>query len=99
MNKTGFMLYSLFQHYRGGSLKSCGLKMHDLCAIAYLVNPGLFQTQDCFVDIEMSGAYTAGTTVVDITNRLGKPSNVTVCLDIDVSAFRERTIDILGKTV
>ncbi|BFH71551.1 MAG: ribonucleoside hydrolase RihC [Paenibacillus dendritiformis] len=99
MNKTGFMLYSLFQHYRGGSLKSRGLKMHDLCAIAYLVNPGLFKTQDCFVDIELAGTYTAGTTVTDITNRLGKPSNATVCLDIDVPAFREWAIEVLGKTV
>ncbi|MBN3524178.1 ribonucleoside hydrolase RihC [Paenibacillus apiarius] len=99
MNKTGNMLYSMFQHYRGGSLKAGGLKMHDLCAIAYLVNPALFETQDCFVDIETAGLYTAGTTVVDIRNRLAKPSNVTVCLDIDVPAFREWALEVLRNAI
>ncbi|MCM3340748.1 MULTISPECIES: ribonucleoside hydrolase RihC [unclassified Paenibacillus] len=99
MNKTGSMLYSLFQHYRGGSLKARGLKMHDLCAIAYLVNPALFESQDCFVDIETVGLYTAGTTVVDISGRLAKPSNVTVCLDIDVPAFREWALEVLHNAI
>ena len=35
-NKTGEMIYALFQKYRGGSLKT-GLKMYDSCAMAYLL--------------------------------------------------------------
>lgn len=98
MNKNGEMLYSLFQHYRGGSLKT-GLKMHDMCAIAYLIKPELFQTQDSFVDIETQGVYTSGTTVVDLRGRLHKPSNATVCLEIDVPSFRIWVLEQLRKAI
>lgn len=98
MNKNGEMLYSLFQHYRGGSLKT-GLKMHDMCAIAYLIKPELFQTQDSFVDIETQGVYTSGTTVVDLRGRLNKPSNATVCLEIDVPSFRIWVLEQLRKAI
>ncbi len=96
MNRTGNMLYSLFQHYRAGTLKT-GLIMHDPCAIAYLVKPDIFTTQDCFVDIELCGAYTLGTTVVDIRGQLNKPNNATVCVDIDVAKFRTWLINTLRK--
>ncbi|MFD0616228.1 ribonucleoside hydrolase RihC [Paenibacillus sp. GCM10027629] len=96
LNETGKMLYSMFQHYRGGSLKT-GLKMHDLCAIAYIVKPELFKTQKCFVDVETAGAYTAGTTIVDLMNRYQREPNATVCLDIDVEAFRAWAIECLAK--
>ncbi|WP_018756831.1 ribonucleoside hydrolase RihC [Paenibacillus terrigena] len=96
LNETGKMLYSMFQHYRGGSLKT-GLKMHDLCAIAYIVKPELFKTQKCFVDVETAGAYTAGTTIVDLMSRYQREPNATVCLDIDVEAFRTWAIECLAK--
>ena len=35
LNQTGKMLHALFSHYRSGSMSS-GLRMHDLCAIAWL---------------------------------------------------------------
>ncbi len=36
LNRTGKMLHALFSHYRSGSMQS-GLRMHNLCAIAWLV--------------------------------------------------------------
>lgn len=65
LNKTGKMLHALFSHYRSGSMSS-GLRMHDLCAIAWLVRPELFTLQPCFVAVETQGTWTSGTTVVDI---------------------------------
>ncbi|EKA0923644.1 nucleoside hydrolase, partial [Salmonella enterica] len=59
LNKTGGMLHALFSHYRSGSMQS-GLRMHDLCAIAWLVRPELFTLQSCFVAVETQGQYTAG---------------------------------------
>lgn len=96
LNQTSRMLHSLFKHYRGGSLKT-GLKMHDLCAIAYLVKPELFTTVKTFVDIETQGSYTAGTTVVDIKNRYQQPPNATVCMGIDVEGFRTWVMEQLYK--
>ncbi|XNM87142.1 hypothetical protein ACLK18_00200 [Escherichia coli] len=37
------MLHALFSHYRSGSMQS-GLRMHDLCAIAWLVRPDLLRS-------------------------------------------------------
>lgn len=87
-NHTGKMLCGLFSHYRSGSLAT-GLRMHDLCAIAYLVKPSLFRLVPCFVAVETQGEFTTGTTVVDLDNRLNQPVNAHVAMDIDVPAFRQ----------
>lgn len=98
INKTGKMLHSLFKHYRGGGMTT-GLKMHDLCAIAYLVEPSIFQTKDAFVDVETQGELTAGATCVDLFNRWNKTPNATVCLDINVERFREWVIETIQKAI
>ncbi|EGN1598985.1 ribonucleoside hydrolase RihC [Salmonella enterica] len=93
LNKTGGML--LFSHYRSGSMQS-GLRMHDLCAIAWLVRPELFTLQSCFVAVETQGQYTAGTTVVDIEGRLGQPANAQVALALDVDGFRQWVAEVFA---
>lgn len=96
INRVSNMLCSLFLSYHGGNLKD-GLMMHDLCAVAYIVKPELFQTIDAHVDIETSGAYTAGSAVVDIDNFCGKPENARVCMEIDNDNFKKWFADILKK--
>ena len=96
MNKTGGMLYQLFQRYRGGGLKN-GLKMYDSCAIAYLLKPEMFEVVETFVDVETTGALTSGCTVVDLKGYLGQPSNAKVCLDIDPEMFKDWLLSSLSK--
>lgn len=96
LNRTGKMLHALFSHYRSGSMAT-GLRMHDLCAIAWLARPEIFSLKPCFVAVETQGTYTAGTTVVDIEGRFGKPANAQVALGIDVDAFRAWVADVLSK--
>lgn len=98
MNKSGEMIYSLFQHYRGGSLKT-GLKMYDSCAMAYLLDPEMFKTQDCYVEVETSSPLTKGCTVADIKNYWKKESNVKVTLDIDADRFKKWFITALSKCI
>ncbi|ELZ8935300.1 nucleoside hydrolase, partial [Cronobacter dublinensis] len=88
--------HALFSHYRAGSMTT-GLRMHDLCAIAWLLRPELFTLKRCFVAVETRGDYTAGTTVVDIEGRLNRPANAQVALDIDVAAFREWVAQTLAR--
>ncbi|ACT05434.1 Inosine/uridine-preferring nucleoside hydrolase [Dickeya chrysanthemi Ech1591] len=95
MNRTGAMLHALFSHYRSGSMAT-GLRMHDLCAIAYLVKPSLFTLQHCFVAVETQGEYTAGTTVVDLEHRLNRPANAQVALALDVAGFRAWVAQVLA---
>lgn len=87
--KVGEMFYSLFQHYRGGSLKN-GLRVHDACAIACLLEPDLFETQDRYVEVATEGV-AAGTLVADAAMKKNqdKEPNVTVCMKIDPVRFEE----------
>jgi len=96
MNKTGNMIYQLFQKYRGGSMKT-GLKMYDSCAIAYLLQPEMFQVVDTFVDVELNGSLTAGCTVVDLKGYLKQPSNAKVCVDLDPDMFKQWFMESLRK--
>lgn len=98
MNKTGTMIYSLFKHYRGGSMQT-GLKMYDSCAIAYLLKPELFEAVETFVDVETKGELTEGCTVVDLKGYLGKEPNATVLTDIDSDAFRRWFVDSINTCI
>lgn len=93
LGKVGNMFYSLFQHYRGGSLQT-GLKMHDVCAIAYLTNPELFSVQKTFVEIALEGP-AAGATVADLKMKYHDTTNAEVCLDIDIPAFQKWVVSNL----
>ncbi|MGK0737750.1 ribonucleoside hydrolase RihC [Yokenella regensburgei] len=95
LNRTGHMLHALFSHYRSGSMTS-GLRMHDLCAIAWLVRPDLFTLKPCFVAVETQGTWTSGTTVVDIEGKLGQPANAQVALGLDVAGFRRWVAEVLA---
>lgn len=95
LNRTGKMLHALFSHYRSGTM-STGVRMHDLCAIAWLVRPDLFTVKPCFVAVETQGEYTAGTTVVDIDGRMNRPANAQVALDINVVGFQHWVADVLA---
>ena len=98
MGEVGRMAYCLFQKYRGGSMKT-GLKMYDSCAIAYLLDPGMYQMEETTVDVELSGSMTAGCTLVDLKGYLGKPHNAKVCMDIDQDRFRTWFLNGIEKCV
>jgi non-specific riboncleoside hydrolase len=93
---SGEMIYSLFQHYRGGGLKN-GLKMYDSCAMAYLLQPEMYTLVDTYVTVELNGEYTKGTTLVDLKGYLKQPNNVTVCMDIDQQMFKNWILNALKK--
>jgi pyrimidine-specific ribonucleoside hydrolase len=72
-----------------------GAALHDPCAIAWLVEPDMFKSKPCYVDVETTGMLTTGTTVVDFYNVTGKPTNTEVVYDID----RERYIQMLYQAI
>ncbi|QVK18395.1 ribonucleoside hydrolase RihC [Mycoplasmatota bacterium] len=97
-NRTGEMIYSLFQHYRGRGLRN-GLKMYDSCAVAYLLKPEMFEVVNTFVDVELNGSLTTGTTVVDLKGYLKQPNNAKVCVDIDQEIFKNWLLNALKKCI
>ncbi|EOL50678.1 ribonucleoside hydrolase RihC [Enterococcus caccae] len=96
MNKTGDMISQLFHYYRGGN-SDTGLKMYDGCAIAYLLEPEMFEVKEAYVAVETQGMLTAGATLVDLDGYLGNATNCRVCVDIDEEQFREWFLEAIQK--
>ena len=72
--------------------------LHDPCAVLALTHPHLIRMAPRAVDIELSGQWTRGMTVVDQrTLRQQDPPNVEVAYEIDVDAALEVVLDgVLG---
>lgn len=87
-NPTGAALFSMLQHYRGGSLQS-GLAMYDSTAIGFLAKPEMYQTVDCFADVETASLLTLGCTVLDIEGFTGNKPNACVCVGLNADEFHE----------
>lgn len=98
LNKTGEMMYALFQNYRGGSMKT-GLKMYDSCAMAYLLCPEMYNVVETYVDVELNGSMTTGCTVVDLKGYLNQPANAKVCMDINAEIFKTWFLKAIGKCI
>lgn len=94
--KTGEMIYALLQKYRGGGLKT-GLKMYDSCAIAYLLEPSMFTTEETTIVIETTSPLTRGASLVDLKGYLKQAKNATVCLDINEVQFKDWLLKSLAK--
>ena len=72
-----------------------GAALHDPCAIAWLIDPTMFSSKACYVDVETIGTLTVGTTVVDFFDVLKKTPNAEVVYDID----RQKYIQLIYKAV
>lgn len=74
--------------------------VHDPCTVAALLRPDVITWRRCFVAVETAGAWTRGTTVVDLHDRYHRPANVDVAMTLDVDAYWDLVldaIDSLGK--
>lgn len=77
------------------------IRFHDLCAIAYVLSPELFEGQDCYVEISLEGM-TAGTTMVDYMGVSGKSPNVKVLHSVNREAFVEqfmRAVEVISRRI
>jgi len=61
-----------------------GQAVHDVCAVAYVARPDLFETRPARVDIETTGEFTTGMTVVDFDPPI---PNALVATQLDVDGF------------
>ncbi|TDE10271.1 nucleoside hydrolase [Dyadobacter psychrotolerans] len=99
-NKSGLAAADLMDFFSIFYRTTCtelngGAALHDPCAIAWLIEPDMFVSKPCFVDVEINGTLTSGTTVVDFYGVTGKKPNVEVVFDIN----RERYIEILYNSI
>lgn len=99
-NKSGLAtadlmdFFSIFYRKNRSELDG-GAALHDPCAIAWLINPNMFKSKPCFVDIEINGTLTRGTTVVDYYDVLHQQPNADVVYDIDRDQFIQMLYDAI----
>jgi purine nucleosidase len=77
-----------------------GPPVHDVCAVAWVAEPGLFGLVPAWVQVETAGRLTSGMTVTDFeTPAVGAQGNsadggnARVAMSIDVDRFWELTLD------
>jgi inosine-uridine nucleoside N-ribohydrolase len=68
------------------SYRDKGPAIHDACAVAYVINPGLFQTVSARVDVETQGRFTSGMTVTDFKAPTDR-HNADVATELDAEGF------------
>jgi inosine/uridine nucleosidase len=71
--------------------------VHDPCTVARLIDPSLIRCVDSFVAVETAGRWTRGATVVDLNDRLGRPPNARVALELDAPRFWDLVIGALER--
>ncbi|KAG5508114.1 hypothetical protein GH5_07173 [Leishmania sp. Ghana 2012 LV757] len=71
--------------------------VHDPCAVAYVIDPSVMTTQRVPVDIELSGALTAGMTVADFRRSKPKRCHTQVAVKLDFDKFWGLVIDALQR--
>jgi len=83
-------LMDFFVKFHEANFSFGGSPLHDPCAVAWLIDPTVFESREAHVDVECRGRLTVGATVVDFDGRTGE-RNVDVVMGLD----RERFIDML----
>ena len=80
-------LYLNFYMTEGGSER--GMFVNDSSAIAYVIDPTLFETRKLYVEVETHSPRLMGLTAADWRKNPVAEPNVNVCLDVDHERFLE----------
>lgn len=72
-----------------------GFPLHDPCAIAWAIAPGLFGARPAHCEMDLAPGPSRGRTVVDRWARLGRAPNLTLLETLDAPAF----FDLLAERI
>jgi purine nucleosidase len=70
-----------------------GFHVHDSSAVAYAVDPALFETKMLHVAVDTTDGPSSGRTVADLRPHAAQEPNVNVCLGVDASRFLQLHFD------
>jgi len=71
--------------------------VHDPCAVAYLIDPTVFTTRRCPIDIELCGKLTTGMTVADLRGPAPADCHTQVAVKLDFDKFWGLVVDALQR--
>ena len=82
-----------FSRYHAQTYGWRGAPIHDAVAVAHVIRPGLVETKQRNVEIELESELCRGRTVVDLWNRTERAPNAHVGVDIDATAFFDLLVE------
>jgi purine nucleosidase len=88
------LLVPALEQYRSVREPS-GPPVHDVCAVAWVAQPGLFGLVPARVEVETAGQLTSGMTVTDFEP--ADEPNARVAMEIDVTGFWELALDTYAR--
>ena len=93
-NKIGKTFAKMFEKYRDYHVGKLGAAVHDTCVFYYLAHPKLVKTEPAEISIKYykKDEYDFGYIDTDLNS---KNPNATVCMDLDIDAFKAEVFDIL----
>lgn len=72
--------------------------VHDACAVAYVINSGIIETQRCPITVELNGKHTYGMTVADLRPASASiECNSYVATKLNWDAFWDLVVDALKR--
>jgi inosine-uridine nucleoside N-ribohydrolase len=74
-----------------------GPPLHDPCAVAEVIRPGIVRARRLAVEIDLSHGPSYGRTLCDLRKVTGKPPNADVGESIDVDAFWDLLVETIGR--
>lgn len=90
-------MLGFFHRYDSKKYGSEGAPLHDPCTIAWLLEPGLFQTRSCNLSVETQSELTIGHTAVDFWHVTDRPHNVNWTHAVDADGFYHFLTDRLAR--
>lgn len=90
-------MLSFFHRYDSKKYGSEGAPLHDPCTVAWLLEPGLFQTRECNLSVETESELTMGHTAVDFWHVTDRPHNVHWAHAVDADGFYTLLTDRLSR--
>jgi purine nucleosidase len=90
------LLLPALDQYKSVSEPS-GPPVHDVCAVAWVAQPGLFGLVPARVQVETAGQLTSGMTVTDFEAPGFDVGNAQVAMSIDVDGFWELTLGVYQR--
>ncbi len=89
-------LVDFFSVYHRETYGWDGAPIHDAIALSHVLRPGLVETVDCNVEVELDSDLCRGRTVVDRWGRTERPVNAHVGLDLDADGFFDLLVERIG---
>lgn len=79
--------------HRGLLPPGAGVQYNDVPAVAYMIEPDLYDVREYYVRISTHDELTKGQTVADVRNRWDQPPNTRVAMDVEADQLVEMFAD------